>query len=170
MALVTTPGAANADSYVTLEEIAAYATSHGKTFAASPSAPAEAAARVATQYIDTNYRSRFPGSRTSGRSQSLEWPRTGAQDAAGNDIASNEIPQEIKDASCEAAIRELAKPGSLAPDQKRKVKSVKAGSVGVEFDPTAPAGVTFTSIDAILDGLLAPGSMGGIVFGTSVRA
>jgi len=170
MALVVTPGADNADSYVDLSEIAEYAAAHGKSFAASPATPAEAAARVATQYIDMAYRSRFPGARASGRSQALEWPRAGAEDLAGNAIASDEIPQEIIDAACEAAIRELAKPGSLAPDQKRKVRSVKAGSVGVEFDPTAPASVTFTAIDGILEGLLTAGSMGGIVFGSSVRA
>lgn len=170
MALVVTPGASDANSYATLEMIADYAVDHGKSFAVSPSAPAEAAARVATQFIDMTYRSRFPGARANGRSQSLEWPRTGAEDQAGNAIGNDEIPQEIIDAVCEAAIRELAKPGSLAPDRKRKVKSVRAGSVGVEFDPTAPDAVTFTAIESILSGLLSAGSLGGIVFGTSVRA
>lgn len=170
MALVVTPGASDADSYASIEVIANYAIGHGKSFAVSPSAPAEAAARVATQFIDMTYRSRFPGARANGRDQALEWPRTGAEDQAGNAIANDEIPQEIIDAVCEAAIRELAKAGSLAPDQKRKVKSVKAGSVGVEFDPTAPDAVTFTAIERILDGLLTAGSLGGIAFGTSARA
>jgi hypothetical protein len=154
MSLVTTVGADNAESYVAVADVSAYATKFGKTFATSPAAAAEAACRVATRYIDMTYRDRFPGEAASS-TQALEWPRTCVWYRC-EELPSDEIPQQILDATCEAAIRELASPGTLAPDLSRndQLRSVSAGSVSLEWAANAPVNAIYQTIDGILSALL----------------
>ncbi|MGB3389549.1 MAG: DnaT-like ssDNA-binding protein [Pseudaminobacter sp.] len=156
MALNTTPGDQDADSYVSVSDCAAYAAKKGLAFAASPIEPAEQAARRATTFLDNTYRIRFPGAATDVW-QNLEWPRAGVI-YRGEAYDETKIPQQIKDACCEAAIRELAKPGSLSPDRQRggAIKEIKAGSVDITFADNAPIETTFTAIDGLLSGLLLP--------------
>jgi len=167
MALVIEDGTgmADAESYATIAAINAYAVANGASFpitgADAPAttaavAAAEAAARRGTRAIDGLYGRRFVGSRTNGRAQAQCWPRTGATDNDGEDIADDEIPSEIISAVCEAAIRELAEPGSLAPDLERggAIKSLKAGSVAIEYKDGAPAETTFTTINNLLAGIV----------------
>lgn len=109
-------GLPDADSYVSVEDAQSYADQRGLSFDASPEDVLEAALRRATVWIDGNYRTRFSGARKNGRNQALQWPRIGATDAEGDDIASDEVPVEIVSATVEAAVRELAAPNSLSPD------------------------------------------------------
>lgn len=156
MALNTTPSAQDADSYVSVEDCAAYAAKKGLAFAASPIEPAEQALRRATAWIDATYRIRFPGAATDVW-QALEWPRAGVV-YRGEDYDETKIPQQIKDATCEAAVREIASPGSLSPDLERggAVKRLKAGPVEVEYADSADLTTTFTTIDGLLSGFLLP--------------
>jgi len=156
MALDTTPGGQNSDSYVSVDDCAAYAAKKGLAFPASPVEPAEQALRRATAWLDGTYRIRFPGAATDVW-QSLEWPRAGVI-YRGEDYDETKIPQQIKDATCEAAVRELAKPGVLSPDRQRggAIKELKAGSVDITFADDAPIETTFTAIDGLLSGLLLP--------------
>lgn len=156
MSLITTPGAQDADSYATIEEIAVYAQKKGLSFPISPSEPAEQAARRATTWLDATYRSRFPGAATDVW-QALEFPRAGVI-YRGQPLDEDTIPRQIIEATCEAAIREMAEPGSLAPDLERggAVKRLKAGSVEVEYTDGADLTTTFTTIDGLLSGLLLP--------------
>src|SRR5215208_3350644 len=132
-------GVVGANAYVSVDECAAYCDERGLAFGASPTLTGEQAIIRATEAIDATYGSRFPGYRTYGRDQSLQWPRTAAFDAEGIEIAGDEIPQEIKDATCEAAVRELATPNSMLPDLARggAIQRVKAGSVEVEYAANA---------------------------------
>lgn len=156
MALNTTPGDQEADSYVSVADCAAYATKKGAAFPASPIEPAEQALRRATAWIDATYRIRFPGAATDVW-QSLEWPRAGVV-YRGEAYDETKIPQQVKDATCEAALREIAKPGSLSPDRQRggAIKELKAGSVDITFADNAPIETMFTAIDGLLSGLLLP--------------
>lgn len=147
MALVveTGEGLANAESYASIADIAAYATARGLTFAitgGTNEADAEAAARRATVWLDASFRARFPGRKANGRGQALEWPRIDACDASGEAIASDEVPAEIINALCEAAIREKAIPGGLSPDvtpgQIAKREKVE-GAVEIEYFGTGKA-------------------------------
>lgn len=171
MALVVEDGTGkeDADSYVELADAVAYAAARGLTFPASPAGPAEAALIRATAAIDATYRARFPGQRTNGRAQSLEWPRKYAGDAAGEPIADDEIPQEVINATCEAAVRELSSPNSMMPDLERggQIKSLQAGSVAIEYGSNATAQTTFSLIDGILSSLIGGGNGG--LFATAVR-
>jgi hypothetical protein len=151
-------GKTDADSYVSVADLVAYAEARGKTIADSPADNAEAALRKATQWIDATYRARFSGTKTNGREQALQWPRTDAVDADGEEIAEDEVPAEIIQATCEAAIREYEDPDTLAPDLDRggAIQSIKAGSVAITYADGAPGVTTFQMIDGILAGLLLP--------------
>lgn len=149
-------GLGDANSYVSVDDCAEYAAARGLTFVASPPVLAEQALVRATAALDATYRGAFPGYKTNGRSQALEWPRTGGYDADGDAIDSDEIPAEIIQACCEMAIREFATPGMMLPDLERggQIEMVKAGVVAIQYSGNAPAQTTFTLIDGILSGIL----------------
>lgn len=145
-----------ANSYTSLEVANAYHALRGNAAWTGTDGVKEAALIRATAYIDLRYRGRFPGTRVEGREQSLEWPRTGATDANGIAIADDEIPIEILNAVCEAALRELTEAGSLMPDLERggEIKSLKAGSIAIEYADGAQVETTFSIIDGILSSLV----------------
>lgn len=149
-------GKPNAESYVSVENAVVYAAARGLTFPASPADAAEQALRRATVWIDNAYRTRFPGQRKLFRKQALEWPRVAVVDMNGFPIADDEIPQEIFYATCEAAVRELANPGSMAPDLERggNIQMLKAGSVEIQYGAGATATTVFQQIDGILASLI----------------
>lgn len=154
----TAPDGAN--SYLSVDDANTYCSDRGLTFAASPTTLGEEALVRATAALDAMYRGRFPGYRTNGRSQSLEWPRTAAYDAEWNPIDNDEIPVEVKNAVAEMAVRELEAPGSMMPDLERggQVRRLKAGSVEVEYGSNSTATTTFQLIDGIMAPLLGAGT------------
>lgn len=160
----------NANAYVSLDDCSAYCSARGLTFVSSPSTTGEEAIIRATAAIDATYRGRFPGYKVSGRDQSLEWPRGQAYDYEGLLINGDEVPIEIVQATCEAAVRELATPGSMMPDLERggAIKRLKAGSAEIEYDGFASVRTAFSIIDGILSAILTSGGGGGL-FARSVR-
>jgi hypothetical protein len=146
-------GLAGANSYVSVADFEAYLDARAT---ALPSGDEDGALIRATQFIDGEYRLRFPGTRLNGRAQALEWPRKDAVDQFGDDIDDDEVPIEIKNATCEAAVRELADPGSLSPDMERggKIKELQAGSVDITYTDGAPAETIFSIIDKALSGII----------------
>lgn len=171
-----TAGSPDRIAYVEVDECDSYHVARGNAAWTGDTEAKQAAIVRATAFIDANYRSRFPGQKTNGRSQTLEWPRENydssfVTDDEGFDIANDEIPIEICDATCEAALRELTSPGSLMPDMERGGKLIEmgAGSVYQKFAPNAPSETTFTIIDGILSGLLGNVSRGGLVMARAQR-
>lgn len=175
MALTVEDGSivAGANSYVDLTFASEYFAARGTTWpAASPAnADAEAALVRATAYIEAKYGASFSGSRVAGREQPLLWPRTGAEDRDGEPIPEDEIPVELKNAVCEAALREYTTPGSLQPDLERggAIQRVKAGSVEVEYRGDASANTVFAAIDRAIAPLIAASSSSPL-FGKVSRA
>lgn len=161
-------GVPGANTYVTLEQADEYHTQNGNTAwfngAASPSDDLRASALIrAAVILDGSYKSRWPGRRTHGRNQGLDWPRTGAADAEGFPIQGDEIPVEIRDAQCEMALREYVSPGSLNPDvvETSRVLREKVGDLEVQYADVTKTGGSIpqlTFVDNILAGILAPGS------------
>lgn len=158
-------GLSNSNSYASEDAFETYCDDRGVTPA---DGDAEAALIRATQWIDNTYRARFPGSRVNGRDQALEWPRSEATDAAGNDLDDDAVPVEIVRATCEAALRELTEAGSLAPDLDRggQIKELQAGSVRVVYGANAASTTSFQAIDGILSGLIGSAST---MFASAVR-
>ena len=178
MALILEDGTpiVNSNSYCSALMLESYCADRAITV---PEGDAEAALIRATQYIEGHYRGRWPGTRTKYRGQQgLSWPRFGAYADDGSRviyrglqqlygayaddnfainigyfIQPNEIPIELIQATCEAAIRELITPGYLQPDIViTSLKKERAGDT--EFDyydhPTAIPLIT------VIDGILAP--------------
>ena len=128
----------------------------------------QAALIRASAYIDGKYQSQnscgrweslFSGTKTGGRAQALQWPRTGASDTEGHAIPADEVPIEIEQAAYEAALREIALPGSLSPDYvaARSIKREKVGPLETEFavsDASSGAG-SVRPVITIVDELLA---------------
>jgi hypothetical protein len=149
--IVATPGASNANSFLIEAEAAAYFNARLPLVppwedADDPTAALVMATRVLSALAQP-YRSLMGGGppyyyrvrrrwtgAPSTTTQSLPWPRTGMFDANGNAIASNVIPQALKDATAELAGQLIVADTTL--DNTTAVKgitSVKAGSVSVSF-------------------------------------
>lgn len=161
MALEVETGAGGGDSNAYMSRAAwiEYCDARGLT-SADTEAGDQAIIR-ATAAIDALYGSRFPGAKLNGRAQALAWPRIDAYDADGEEIASDEIPVEVVRATCEFAVRELAEPGSTHPDLERggAIRSLKAGSVSIEYAGNATARTAYTIVDGILATLLKASAM-----------
>lgn len=147
-------GLANAESYATVAEFKAYASKVGYDLTGKTDTQIEQALRRATAWIDARYGPLFQG-QWSTAAQRLEWPRAGAVYRC-NEIASDEIPEKLKDALCEATWRELSDQGSLSPDTGGdQIKRDKVGDTETEFRasssgfrPSVPA------VDDLLCGLM----------------
>ncbi|NIJ89428.1 hypothetical protein FHR49_002229 [Xanthomonas campestris] len=167
--------------YGTLAGADDYHLARGNTAWAAGSEAARTAALVrGTDYIDGRYRvllasgrwqSLFPGVRTAGRGQPNEWPRTGATDNAGALIGPEEIPGEVERATYEAALRELARPGSLSPDfvASEAVTRERVGPIEVTYADSGAGGQpanrpVVPAIDEILAPLLRTPYIGPAVF------
>lgn len=114
----------------------------------------EAALIRASRALDGRYGRRFPGQRTGGRAQALEWPRTGAKDACtGEVISDDEVPVDIERATYALALVELQSPGSSTPTvtMGRVAKRQKAGQVEREFfSPDEGVQVTVDNLRPVL--------------------
>lgn len=179
MALVVEDGTgkADAESYVSVAEVDTYLTTTETLDAtraalkatwdagATTTANQEAACREATRYIEANYLDRFMGYKGT-KAQALSWPRTGAADAYGWSVDADVIPQVLKDATAELALRALS--SSAAPDIAAgggalSAKVVQAGSVRLEqawSSGGARERAAYDRVDDLLRPLLTGGGTG----------
>ncbi|MCC7172585.1 MAG: hypothetical protein IT459_19210 [Planctomycetes bacterium] len=169
MALIVEDGTglATAESYVATTAVdtyvaANYETSHAAytQWTAASTAKKEIALRVATkQYLDVRYR--FVGMRAN-EVQALMWPRSDAYDPDGYEIDSESVPQRVKDALCELALR-YVQGDTLAPDISGtaavEAESVKVGPIEISTDYAGSVSPVkkYTNVDGILSPLLVPG-------------
>lgn len=161
--------------YGTLAEANAYHTERGNAAWTGTDGVKTAALTRASTWIDATYGARFPGNRTEGRNQELQWPRAGAQDIECWPIEINEIPIEIKRATFEAALRELVTPNSLSPDYvaAERVKRERVGPLETEYVDTGVGVADVRPIVSIVDDILShllPGERGPSLFGSVDRA
>lgn len=145
--------------YGTLEAADAYHEARGRSAWIAASDPDRLAALLrGSDYVDQRYV--FRGTKTGGREQERAWPRTGVTTRDG-DIPADEVPVEVEHAAYEAALRELASPGSLSPDfvPARQVVRQKVGPLERTFadadgsggNPTRPV---VSAIDELLAALI----------------
>lgn len=192
MALNSTVGDAAAESYFSIEEADAYFAARGNDNWTGQVLAKEAAARLATQYLDNAYRDKWKGYRTT-QEQALAWPRIGSGgdsrfrypgrsfavwgvvDSDGFEIPTDAVPENVKRAAMEAALLVL-RGTELEPTlvRGRQVKSVDK-TVGplrtsVVYMDSAPSVDRYTVIDGLLRGLVtsAAGATSGNV--STVRA
>lgn len=149
-----------ADFYGTVAGYTAYVLARDYDVPIKTDDEIEAALLVASEWLDGRYSSVWVSSgtfKTGQRAQVREWPRNGYVDVYGYALSSTEIPREIENATYEAAIRELANPGSLTVDYTPgKYKQVSVdGAVSVTYAGFTSAYDTQLDIP-IIDGIIAP--------------
>lgn len=144
-------GKADATSYVSIADADAYFTDRGTPAAwtAADTTEKEQALVKGTQWLDAHYR--WNGDIAS-TTQALGWPRLYAEDRWERTIDDDVVPQAVKDACCEAAVRSMA--ADLEADETQKVSEEEVvGAVRVKYEDGAPAGTRYPLIDQILRGL-----------------
>lgn len=161
-----------ADAFVSVATADNYHTNHGNTdWANALNADKEIAIRRATTFLSSAYS--WAGDKVGGRAQSLAWPRTDVYDREGDLVANDEVPQEVVNATCELALRELVTPGTLTPDivLADKVKREKADDIEVEYANTATSASAsipmISAVNNLISGLLATGSGSGLAGASS---
>lgn len=157
------------DFYGSVQAADAYHAARGNTAWTGDDMAKQAALIRASAYIDGRYRkqfpsgrweSLFPGAKTEGRGQIREWPRTDAVDYTGAALPADKEPIEVEYAAYEAALRELAAPGSLSPDfvASSLIKSEKVGPLETTYAvPEANTGAAASRpVITIIDEIIAP--------------
>ena len=165
MSLTVETGAivSGAESYVSASDCDTYHSNRGNTsWSSATTANKEAALRKATAYVDGRYRNRWKGCRVDALIQPLEWPRAnvpyennGERVTYQSYLPITTIPQRLKDAVCEAALRALS--GELAPDIDASLVRKKIDVLEWEYRPGAvPGQQTYQIIDQLLSDYLKP--------------
>ena len=150
MALVIEDGSlvASANSYVTVAQARAYASSRGVTLS-TVDATVEQQLIAAMDYLEAQ-RKKFQGSKTSAE-QALQWPRTDVLIDC-NEVASTFIPNELKNAQIQLAI-EVSKGVDLMPTRQGAfVKLEKVGPIQTEYSERIGTGLTpdMTAVELLL--------------------
>jgi phage gp36-like protein len=170
---------AGAESYCTVAETTTYHTNRGNTLWTGTDAVKEAALRKATAYLDGYYRQRFKGQKVYPLTQPLEWPRVGVRvvtDQIYYDVppsfydsnysgflAITTIPQRLKDACCELALRALS--GDLATDLTAGIKREKIDVIETEYFQGATQGTAYKAVDQLLSDFLKPSGSADVLRG-----
>ena len=159
-------GLANADSYLSEADADTYHTNHSNSasWSGATTATKEAALRMATQYLDAVYGMLWLGTRTN-ELQALDFPRQDIFDRDGFVVSSTAVPQEIKNACAEAALRNITETAGLLPDITSpgtiKSESDKIGALATS--KTYVGGKSqikkFRIIDLLVAGLIDSGSI-----------
>jgi hypothetical protein len=165
MALTVETGAglADADSYISLVDAAAYHTARGNAAWAALASDTvrEQLLRQATDYIENQYGLRFLGYRVSD-TQALSWPRDWVPrqtSVTGSGYWPNdEVPAPVARACAELALR--AATSALAPDITPPVLSEKVGPLEVTYAQGARQTTTFRAVDSLLAQFLPNVGMG----------
>ena len=131
-------GKTDADSYLAVADADTYLTANYLAtdtsliaWDAATEASQEIALRQATQYVDIRHDGNWRGLKFT-TTQALAWPRTLAADNEGDYFDTDEIPQQLKDAIAELALRVIAGDTLLADQSSPasiKSKSVTAGPI-----------------------------------------
>lgn len=100
----------------------------------------------------------LPGKKAGGYEQLLQWPRTDAVDRLGEKIPGGVIPVAVEYATYQAAVRELASPGSLNPDfvASQIVQREKVGPLETEYAVSKNGSPSNRPVIGDIDALLYP--------------
>lgn len=156
----TGTGLEDADSFITLAFFQEYAGKQGWSLTGQDDTAQEQAIRRGTRHISSAFT--FKGYRRF-RVQSLAWPRSWVTDDDGYAVDADIVPMQVREATAEAAWRELQAPNSLAPDvtMTDRIKSERVGPLFTTYADTAmTAGASRPDIKIFRDlmrGLLAGG-------------
>ena len=161
-------------NYGTLAGFKTYHDARGNVYSTLDDAQISAALLVASEWLDASYREAFPGCKAGQRAQIRDWPRTDAYDVNDDYLDYLVVPDEVINATYEAALRQGITPGSLSVDftpNKYKKSSVD-GAVFVEYMQYSYAEESqtkFMIVEEILSNILSGGNSSNLS-GSAVRA
>lgn len=153
MSLIVETGAglADAESYISVADTDAYWADVGDSlWATLNETEKEQALRRAVRFMKAIYRTKWAGRRVL-QTQALDWPRYNVL-VEDLPVPSNTVPQEVRDACAELAIRAAA--GPLLDDadtSSTQIKKDKVGALETEyFQPHVEPAERFLTIGAML--------------------
>ena len=154
MAFISTAGAVNANSYVSVADADAYHDYrlHNSEWATATTADKQNALVMATRYLEPF---KWLGTKAT-TTQALRWPREGVYDLDGTLYDDTAIPAPLINATAELAW-EFIKQDRLVDSDNDGLKSVKAGPVEVEFDSRTKPTTSPKYVLTMLAGLLEAG-------------
>lgn len=150
MALIVEDGSivTGAESYASVAYADSYfAARNVTTWAALSTAVKEANLRKATEFMLQVYRRKWQGLRVSG-DQLLDWPRSGVVIDDYITIDTDAIPEEVKRACAELALR--ANDGALRADLEQGKVTETVGPISVTYDTSSPQYKRYLAIDNML--------------------
>lgn len=162
MALIVETGAiiAGAESYVSVADATTFHSARGNSgWAELTTAQMEESLRRATDYMRQAYRERWKGFRVSS-SQPLDWPRANCTVEDGpyaNTVATNTVPQEVKDACAVLALDASA--ANLAPNLEQGVASETVGPLSVAYNQNSPQHTRYRAVDMLLSPYITGGGV-----------
>lgn len=146
--------AAITNSYVDVDYADTYHAEHGNTDWAGLSTPDKTTALInASQFVDNVARGKWKGCKAT-QAQALAWPRTDATDEDGYDIADTDIPLQLKDAVCEAALRISAGEDLMADGNKSIASESVAGVISTSYFEGKENVTNYRRIYGLLAGLV----------------
>jgi len=154
----TGTGSATANSYLSEADADTYHENHSglDVWDAEAQADKEAALRLATQYLDVKYEGRWKGTKVN-VSQALAWPRLCSWGADEIYIEYNVIPQKLKDACAELALKIIQGDTLLDDiDTPGDIKSESSVVGPIEEEITYVGGKGLTKKYPLVEGLLKP--------------
>lgn len=156
----TGAGVTGAQSYISVADADAYHAARSNTLWTGTDSVKESYLLKAATYLDGHYRKRWKGHQVSEDAQAMEWPRYDVKPY----MSSTVIPQRLKDAQCELALRALS--GSLTVDGESNIKREKVDILETEYFSGAVKGQkTYLIVDQLLSDYLKPISSGDLVRG-----
>ena len=152
-------GVYGADAYVSAQAVDTYWANRphspfSASWAAGSTANREGAIREATAYLDATYYLSYRGISRRTEDQGLQWPRSDAYDDEMFDLP--DLPQQIRDATCELAVRALSEALSPDSDQQQSVKRLKEKVGAVETETEYQMGEGLERKFSFVERLLAP--------------
>lgn len=149
-------GLSTATSWISVADADTYATEVGLTAWTGSNSVKQTALIKAQRYITQLYRGSWKGVR-SNETQALDWPRYGVYDVDGFLIASTTIPQALKEAQVELAVRALT--ADLVSDVAAADVAIGSESksiAGISKSVTYIGGKATQASYPVVDMLLAP--------------
>ena len=151
-------GLAAANSYLSVTDADQYHLEHSAStdWSGATEANKQKALRLATQYADSRYNGRWRGYKNTS-TQALAWPRYSGVDSEGFVIASDAVPQRLKDAVAELALRVVQGDTLLADIAKPAAISSQSITVGpISKSVSYVGGMPPTKKYALIEALMAP--------------
>lgn len=153
-------GLANSNSYVSVADAIKYHDSMGNAAWAEAGESEQMIALIrASTYLDGRYASSWPGTRLLS-TQRMDWPREDAYDIDDFDLLL--VPLAVQEATCEAALIELASLGALSEPLENAGQVISErleGVVTVQYANMLQAGTSYPAIGRKLRRIVSSSAM-----------